>query len=437
MSRIQTIPFTLGALLCLGAQGTTAQQLTPETVAGLPSERNPFVSWSNPAIGYLSEPFDDPVAALLRRLERGDAQLTFDPETGYLKSVLDALKISTASQLVVYSRTSVQAERISPANPRALYFSDEVVVGYIRGAPFMELAALDSSKGVGFYTLNQRQSPAPRMARAIECRRCHDAPASMGVPGMILRSVPTGADGLVHQRLANYTTDHRSPIAQRWGGWYVTGDLGRAEHMGNVLVRNPDDAGLKLTSNERLTSLEGRFEQRGYLTPYSDVVALLVFEHQMHMIDLLVRMGWEARAALAAPASASNAQLTQILLANDARELVDYLLFVDEAPFPDSVVPSDFAREFASRGPFDSKGRSLRQLDLKHRLLRYPCSYMIYSNAFEALPGEAKAAIYERLWVVLSGKERGGAYGKLSAQDRRAVIEILRQTKTDLPRYFR
>ena len=437
MSRFHTTLFTIGTLLCLWARGAIAQELTPDSVAGLPSERHSFASSRSPAIGYLVEPFDDAVAALNRRLESGGTQLTFDAETGYLKSVLDALKLSTKSQLLVYSKTSVQATRISPANPRALYFSDDAAVGYIRGAPFIEFAILDPKKGVGFYTLEQRPSSAPRMARAAECRRCHESPASMGIPGMILRSVPTGPDGLVYQRLANYATDHRSPIAQRWGGWYVTGNLGRAEHMGNVLVRNPDDADVKLTSNELLASLESRFDQRGYLTPFSDVAALLVFEHQVHMIDLLVRVGWEAQVALAAPANATNAHLVQTLLANGARELVDYLLFVDEAPFPDAVAGSYFATEFASRGPFDRKGRSLRQLDLSHRLLRYPCSYMIYSNAFDALPREAKAAIYERLWAVLSGKVHDRAYGKLSAADRRAVIEILRDTKTDLPGYFR
>ena len=437
MSSLHTTLVTIGTLLCVWSRGALAQELSPANVAGPPSERHSLASSRTAMIGYLAEPFDDAVAIVNRHLESGTTQLTYDAETGYLKSVLDAMKLSTKSQLLVYSKTSVQATRISPSNPRALYFSDDVVVGYVRGAPFMEFAALDPKKGVVFYTLDQRPSRAPRMGRAPECRRCHESPASMGVPGMILRSVPTGTDGLVYQRLASYTTDHRSPIAQRWGGWYVTGNLGGAEHMGNVLVPSPDDRDAKLTSNEPLTSVDGRFDRHGYLTPFSDVVALLVFEHQMHMIDLLVRMGWEAQVALAAPINDTNTQLTQTLLANDARELVDYLLFVDETPPPHPVASSDFAREFAARGPFDRKGRSLRQLDLSHRLLRYPCSYMVYSRAFEALPQQAKAAIYARLWAVLSGEARDGEYGKLSTADRRAVIEILRDTKTDLPAYFK
>jgi hypothetical protein len=421
-----------GTLLCLCVRSASAQELAAANVSGAPSERRALVSHEDPAIGYSVEPFDDAVAAWNRRLASGDHPLTFDAESGYLRSVLDTLKLSTKSQIVVYSKTSVQASRINPANPRALYFSDNVVVGYIRGAPFLEFAALDKTKGVQFYTLEQRASATPQVKRGGDCLRCHESLKSMDVPGMLLRSMPTGSDGTIFPQLGNYVTDHRSPIEQRWGGWYVTGNLGRAEHMGNLLLRNPLEPDAKITSSEPLTSLDERFDQRGYLTPFSDVAALMVFEHQMRAVNLLVRIGWDARFALSQPDNATNRQLTQTLLRNNARELVDYFLFVEEAPFPAAITGSAFAAEFSARGPFDKKGRSLRQLDLSQRLLRYPCSYMIYSDAFDALPHEAKAAIYARLWAILSGEEKGAAYRKLSAGDRRAVIEILRDTKPDL-----
>ena len=419
-------------LLCFGAHDVNAQELTAEKVAGAPSERRALAFPDDPAIGYLAGPAEDAVADWNRRLDTGESRLTFDAETGYLRSVLDTLKLSTKSQLLVYSKTSVQASRINPANPRALYFSDNLVVGYIRDAPFLEFAVLDKKKGVQFYTLEQRASATPRAKKGGDCLRCHESLKSMDVPGMLLRSLPTGPDGTIFPQLGNYTTDHRSPIEQRWGGWYVTGNLGRAEHMGNLLLRNPLQADMKIASSETLTSADKRFDQRGYLTPFSDVVALMVFEHQMHMINLLVRIGWDARFALSQPADATNRQLTQTLLVNNARELVDYLLFINEAPLPSAITGSVFAAEFSSRGPFDKKGRSLRQLDLSQRLLRYPCSYMIYSEAFDALPAEARASIYDRLWAILSGEEKDAAYGKLSADDRRAIIEILRETKPDL-----
>jgi hypothetical protein len=119
-------------------------------------------------------------------------------------------------------------------------------------------------------------------------------------------------------------------------------------------------------------------------------------------------------------------------------ELVDYLLFVDEEPLTAAITgTSGFAEMFAALGPTDRRGRSLRQLDLTHRLLRYPCSYMIYSAAFAALPADARAAIYGRMGDVLSGRDPDPRYARLSADDRRAVVEILRETVPDLPAEFR
>jgi hypothetical protein len=167
------------------------------------------------------------------------------------------------------------------------------------------------------------------------------------------------------------------------------------------------------------------------------VAALLVFNHQMHITNLLIRMGWETRVALAQQPSAVSEAITSRVLRNNARELVDYLLFVDEAPLAGKVTASTlFTSEFAARGPYDDRGRSLRQLDLEQRLLRYPCSYMIYSAAFDGLPAQAKAAIYQRLWVILSGGQSDARYRRLTLPDRRAILEILRDTKPDLPDYF-
>jgi hypothetical protein len=222
------------------------------------------------------------------------------------------------------------------------------------------------------------------------------------------------------------------PLEHRWGGWYVTGTLGTIQHLGNV------DVG-KLVSGDAvpkaipLLSLDKTFDTRGYLAPHSDIAALMVFEHQMQMTNLLTRLGWETRVALhdKRPLASSSAFREKVA------DVVDYMLFVDEAPIASRIQgTSGFAASFSGRGPRDSKGRSLRQLDLTTRLLRYPCSYMIYSAQFDALPAAAKAAVYERLWAILSGKDKDVRYRHLSAADRRAVVEILRETKPDLPKYF-
>ncbi len=126
-------------------------------------------------------------------------------------------------------------------------------------------------------------------------------------------------------------------------------------------------------------------------------------------------MGWETRFALyekqnekAGDKTAEQPGEMSMALHDGATELVDYMLFVDEAPLGDKIRGSSgFTEKFAAEGPFDAKGRSLRQFDLQRRLMRYPCSYMIYSEAFDALQVEAKEAIYSRMWQILEGKEKG------------------------------
>ncbi len=327
--------------------------------------------------------------------------------------------------MVVFSKTSVQAVRINPGNPRSLFFNDSVAVGWVRGG-FIELAAQDPEQGIIFYTLDQKETNRPRFIRNDNCLSCHESYNSLGVPGMLARSVFARPDGTVMNNLGNFVTDHRSPPEQRWGGWYVTGKPGSLRHLGNTMVTGPENP-------ESLDSLKGQFDTDGYLTPYSDIAALMVFEHQAHMMNLLTRIGWETRLSVYQHRPDTAAQLR-----DSAKELVDYLLFIDEPQLDAKIEGSSgFAAKFAARGPLDSKGRSLRQLDLERRLLRYPCSYMIYTDAFESLPIESKEAIYSRLWQILSGNEKDKKYAGLSLADRKAVVEILRETKKGLPAYFK
>jgi hypothetical protein len=255
---------------------------------------------------------------------------------------------------------------------------------------------------------------------------------------MSVFSVPAATDK--YSYATGEAMDHRSPLTDRWGGWYVTGHSPEP-HLGNLPIASSSTA-VKRASRE-LDSVSGEFDTKGYPSTQSDIGALMVLEHQSHMANLLTRTGWEGRIATAAPPTGpspqtrSRARVVTDPVKDAAQELVDYMLFVDEAPFPGRVRGSSgFAQKFAEAGPVDSKGRSLRQLSLERRLMRYPCSYMIYSDAFEGLPAAAKDAVYERLWQVLSGREKGGVYAKLSLADRRDIVEILKETKKELPAYF-
>jgi hypothetical protein len=399
----------------------------------------------HPAIGY-DQPPNDPVAALNRKLQEGSVELKYEENAGYLRSVLAALHVPIESQIVAMAKTSVQQYIITPQNPRTLYFNDSVAVGFVRGG-FMELAAQDPTQGIVFYTLGRNGGKSqpfsletrPYFRREDGCLQCHVSYATMGVPGTLLRSVFPSPAGTALYQAGSYVTDHRSPMLKRFGGWDVTGASGPARHLGNALFSDPETAEAP-AKGELLPSLNARLDARPFLSPYSDIVALMVFDHQMHMMNLLTRVGWEARYLKAEHPEALPSRMRAA-----AEEFVDYLLFVDEAPLEGSAnVPdkgrirgnSGFAEEFAARGPRDSQGRSLRQFDLQRRLMRYPCSYMIYSEAFDALPEAAKRAIYERLWSVLSGRISGGKYARLSLPERKAVTEILRETKNGLPEYF-
>lgn len=393
----------------------------------------------SPAIEYGMRPTTDAVSQLNLKIQQGKVHLKFDDKQGYLRSVLQALDVPIESQLLVFSKTSFQMYRISPANPRSLYFNDSVAVGWVRGGPIVELAAEDPAQGVIFYTLDQKPAEKPQFVRHDDtCLACHQA----GVPGTRIQSVYPAPDGLPIEELGEYATTDASPFAQRWGGWYVTGETGSLQHMGNAVLGDATKADSLFDHQTlNLKSLNGKFDTDAYLSPYSDIVALMVFEHEMHVMNLFTLAGWQVRTSEYEDRTSADPVdrlgTTEAVLREAANSVVDAMLFANEAPLPNAIEgTSGFEQMFSAEGPRDSRGRSLRQFDLQKRLMRYPCSYMIYSPAFDALPGDLKQAIYDRMWIILSGRERAGKYAKLSFADRQAIVEILRETKKDLPGYF-
>jgi hypothetical protein len=388
-----------------------------------------FTNWiEHPAIAYRTRPLADPVARLNRELRDGRLQLKFEGPSGYLRSALEALHIPVESQVALFSQDSLQRQLINSTNPRAIFFNDTVSVAWVRGG-FIEVASQDPRQGIVFYALDNEAVAQPQFVRRQDCLSCHYSYSTSGVPGMLDRSY------------AQFKVDHSIPLDQRWGGWFVTGQPNAMRHQGNRVTTTGED----LPASATWPSLNVKFDASAYPSAQSDIVALLAFDHQMKGMNLIARIGWEARVAEFAAANGGSAAAlpkgvaddAPIPLADAAREVVDYFLFVDEAPFPAPVRGSSgFAEWFERQGPRDTTGRSLRQLDLSRRLLRYPCSYLIYTDAFAALPDAAKGAIYRRFWEVLTGADRDPKYRRLSAVDRRAIIEILRDTKDDLPGYF-
>ena len=390
----------------------------------------PYLALDHPAIDYDKRPLDDPISRLQERLDKGEVKLNYEPARGgYMGSLLRALHVNVDSQMLVFSKTSFQATKISPKAPRALYFNDEVAVGSVRGSDIVEIIAFDGKQGVNFYTLDVGQGGAPSFVhRNEECLACHLIPGTLNVPGLVISSVIATPQGSPRFPGAGVIVDSRTPIENRWGGWYVTGTTGTLQHRGNAVAPYPDRPDmLDLHNTQNLTSLSGRFDGSGYLAPGSDIVALMTLEHQTRMMNLITRLGWEMRTGEA-----------QNRLDFVTDELVSYMLFVGEAKIYEPITGvSTFTKTFAERGPHDKRGRSLREFDLHKRLFRFPLSYMIYSEAFDSLPDAAKQRIYKRLYDVLVGNDHSKQFDSVTPQDRQAVLEILRDTKPDLPAYWK
>jgi hypothetical protein len=384
------------------------------------------------AIAYDTAATDDPIARVNKRLADGSVTLKFEPDNGgYLRSALAALNLPVESQGLVFSKTSFQGELVNVRNPRAIYFNDTTALGWIRNSDLLEVAAQDPRQGVIFYFLKQEATERPRFQRSNECLACHLSWDTLGVPGLMVQSVNPLPDETSY--VVGFSNNHASPWSQRFGGWFVTGSYGRIRHMGNISVMPEDKGKLQVPDPRELASVQGLFDLKAFPSAHSDVVSLLVLAHQVGMTNHMTRLGWEARVAAATPSDDARARVKEA-----AQDFVDYMLFIDEEPLRAPVHgTSGFAEKFSAQGPKDSKGRSLHALDLQTHLLKYPCSYMIYTEAFDALPPVAKDAVYARMCQILSGSETGRRYARLKPADRTAIIDILRETKSDLPAFFR
>ncbi len=378
------------------------------------------------SINYNNAVATNAVAQLQKRLETGAVTLKHDDSYGYLLAVLEELKIPKSSQMLVFSKTSLQRELISPATPRSLFFNDNIYVGFIPGAPLIEVSVADPKLGGVFYTVEQTASKAT-LARNNQCLECHASAKTMGVPGHLVRSFATDESGVVDLGTGISQVNHRTPLDERWGGWYVTGTHGRQTHRGNLVgkaafqqqTKEPNYAG-------NVTNLSAYLDVSRYVAKESDIVALMVLEHQTHMHNFITRLNYEATLHLQ--------QYGHVrYLKNTAESFLKYLLFAEEAPLSEAVQGKpQFVKDFTAQGPRDRLGRSLRDFDLHKRVFKYPCSYLIYSDGFDALPAPMKEHLYGRLREILSGKDQSPTYASLAPATRQAIREILIETKSDL-----
>jgi hypothetical protein len=371
----------------------------------------------------------DIIARLQRRIDAGEITLEFDPKRGYLPSVLKSLKIPESSQTLVYSKTSFQFDKIAPRTPRAVYFGDDIYIGWVQRGTVLEVASVDPSLGAVFYTLDQRETASPTFVRQTHnCLQCHDSTSNTGgVPGFVVQSVYTDRLGYPLPSPHNPVMSDRTPFRERFGGWYVTGTHGDQVHMGNVWAADAaGDIGnakvyidrLDLHATGNVTDLSARLNTAAYLSPGSDIVALMLLIHQASTHNAMAQASLDA----GGPSEESSAEA-----------VVRALLFIGAAPLAAPIQgSSQFAADFTRAGPRDRQGRSLRDLDLTHRLLKYPLSYLIYSEGFDGMPARVKAIVSRRLTEILLGKEDRREFATLTTADRQAILEILQDTKPGL-----
>lgn len=417
----------------------------------LVDSKNAFAEdpFEQPPIRYSASESKDPVALFRNRLERGEVVLRKEKQFGYLRDVLRELGVPQESQVLVFSKTSFQIHKISPTNPRAIYFNDSIYIGYVPGSDTLELAANDSTLGAVFYTLDGGdQDPskddgdrlesggtdpsASSTAYSLEkravlqsakvvrdrgqCLSCHATSRTENVPGYLVRSVYPDRSGRPRTGSSSYSTDYRSPFAQRWGGWYVTGTHGLQRHMGNAFaIDREDPQKLDMETGANLKELPDRVRPGLHLSPQSDLVALMVLEHQVRIHNLITKANYEARQSIAMDESMNQAlgrdrsyrtESTQRRINTAANALADGLFFRNEPRLESEVSGNGgFAAMFSTLGPRTEQNESLRELDLKSRLFRHPLSYLIYTPEFRELPEEILSLFQAQLREELNGED--------------------------------
>ena len=377
--------------------------------------------FEKPPHNYWQRAPQDQFTKIKADLESGKVKLDRTSEKAFVVSLLAALDISPATQMLVYSTTSLQLSRISPRNPRAIFFNEDVYVGWVpRGQ--IEIASIDPALGGIYYIFNIPRNPrasAPiRIERSTRCFNCHAEFENGRVPGLLLKSVVPGPGGGSLESFYGDITGHSIPLKDRFGGWHLTGKHGITGHWGNM-VGTLSASGLKKYANP-----PGRqFRWATYPVATSDVLAHLLHEHQVGFVNRAVKATYDTRTALVAGEA-------KAVVAKHTALLTRYLLFADEAKFPKAGIGGDalLKKDFAKRARRTKAGLSLRDFDLRMRIFKHRCSYMIHSLSFAGLPPPLKQRVYANLRTAVAPGNPHPDSMHLPAAEKKAITQILTET---------
>jgi len=400
-------------------------------------------------IGYSTKVSHNDITELQKKIDNGETNLLHDNKTGYLKSLLKHLNISPSSQMLVFSKTSFQNEYITPHTPRAIYFSDNVYIGWVQHGTVMEISTQDPQLGGVYYTLSQVKKDKPKFKREThDCFQCHVSRNTLSVPGPLVRSVFPDKRGFPILHGGTFLTTHESKITERWGGWYVTGNLGLQTHMGNAIaVEKGHRVFMQTDRPTNLEQIDTLIDTTPYAENSSDVIALLVLEHQTHMHNLITKGTFDTIIAINrnkiiqqmsdTPFKTQNKSLLDNIHATGDK-IIEYLLFCNEIAIASPITGRrDFQKAFEKRGPIATNGATLREFNLKTRLFKYPCSYLIYSKSFDEMPPLLLEYVYKELWDIFSDKRQDDKFLHISRHIGKQIKSILIETKDNLPPYWR
>jgi len=399
-------------------------------------------------LDHLADPPSDPQAAIREALVSGELSRALGDDRAILHALLECCGVPEASQVLVFSKTSEQSRIITPRRPRAIYFSDNCYIGWVPGG-MIEISDTDPISGTGFYVIQMRDpGDELQLTTHPNCLNCHAGSRVNHLPGLMVRSIYPDFEGFPIAAAGSFVTGHDSPIAERWGGWYVTGQHGQMRHMGNTIaVDQGNYATIDKDEHANLTSLSGLVDTDIYLKETSDIVALMVLEHQVEMHNLLTQGAMQVRRQYRRSAAIVQDEDTRFdpyssdtlmsLVRHQAQDIVQHMLFSTEFPLASPLVGNaEFQEAFRMNRRESSDGMSLKDFDLETRIFRHRCSYMIYARAFELMHPLLKEQVYQELWDALSSDTPGPAYAHLGAQEKADIIAILRETREGLPAYW-
>lgn len=395
--------------------------------------------WDLPPLRYSETASADVLSKLAASAAPGMVAANGTTPLEKLRFVLKRLDVPEESQILVFSKTSKQNDLINPENPRCLFFNENSYVGYVPGGS-IEVITHDPELGAIFHLISPgNEAGTLRITRQTSsCLSCHGTARTESVPGVMVRSLFTNEAGQPHFSLGSFQIDHASPIRERWGGYYVTGQSS-LPHLGNRFFEEAPD---RVFPDEpvQLKSLDGKIDTSRYPRPASDIVALMVLEHQCLVHNTLAaaslnyrRMHWLQKSIHpeADPDEGSAGQFADEV----ATRIVKLLLFENEADLGENGIEGDpaFQDAFVSRFPKNSAGHSLADFRLYNRLFKHRCSYMVYSAAFRSLPARIQKAVIRDLHHILTSEPSPDNHPDLKASERRRIASILSETLPGWP----